>query len=577
MMNLFGRKLNSWQRYREKEAATDIVGLAERVELSLQFLGIDQQLLVNVREAANVLQPHRAELIDHFYKAITDIPHLQKIIKQHSTIDRLKKTMERYLEQFLAADIDEQYIQTRIDIGLAHSRIFLTADRFIAAHHLLLQAMTTLLMAQISHQPAKMMEMVLAVQKLAAFDQKIIVEVYMEETLKSFMFRVADTVDTMTQLDTTKQLIQAMEQQLDESLNVTTAAEQMSASIQEVADHAIKVADAASDAVQSANVSQQAASEALQNIEQVGVVYTDVLAQVADVNRQIAQTEQIVAVIQGVADQTHLLALNASIEAARAGEEGRGFAVVATEVRKLSEHTHTQIGHIRENMESLKKAAKQMNDHMVQTEQLLHTGIEKSKDAGEASETIANAMQMMNQSTTQIAAMTEEQASSVAEIANRNATIHESSSQTQAIAMETARHIYQLSEQLDEQRLSFLQINVQMKEKDIIKIAKTDHLLWRWRVYNMLLGLTTLDEEKAANYENCRLGNWYYSDLPQAITSNPAYIQVEQPHQLVHQYAKLAIEYYQQDNIVAAEQTLEKLQEQSDIVIQLLSKLETEI
>ncbi|MGI2293499.1 protoglobin domain-containing protein [Paenibacillus sp. GXUN7292] len=576
-MSLFGKKPQSWNSYISHSKSTDISGIDERIKASLNFMGIDKNVLQQVKKAAEILAPHRSELVNHFYGAVTNVDHLKSIINNHSTVERLRKTMEKYLDQFLQAEVNEDYVKTRVIVGHVHSRIHLTADHFISAHHFLLQLMTTLIMQNMHGNPHQMIQSVMAVQKLAAFDQQLIVEVYMEETLKTFLFSVSDTVNNMTQLDTTKQLILAMEQQLDESLSVTSATEQMSASIQEVAEHSSRVADGTGDAVESAELSQRVIGQALGNIEQVGQVYGEVLEQVSQLNKEIEQTQDVVNIIREISDQTNLLALNASIEAARAGEEGRGFAIVAAEVRKLSEHTREQITQITANMESLKAASDQVNSKMIRTRAIMESGVNDAKSAGQELQMIVATMKEINQSTTQIAAMTEEQASSVADIAHRNSIIHDLSSHSQEIALETAKMIYDLSEQIDKYRLTFLNINIKMNAKDIVKIAKTDHLLWKWRVYNMLLGLTKLDVTRASSHTACRLGRWYYSELPETIKSQPVYKQLEKPHQMVHQYALEAVEQYEQGQHNEAQNTLVKLQQQSNEVIELLNKLELEL
>ncbi|KZE50496.1 chemotaxis protein [Brevibacillus parabrevis] len=574
-MHFFTKKTKPWTEYVTSSHTTDISQVGERVKERLSFLGVDQDTLAHVKKAAETLSPFKAKIVGRFYDAITAVDQLQKLILDHTTLEQLKQTLELYLEQFLAANVDHEYVKTRIVIGQVHSRIHLTADHFISAHHMLIQIMTSILMEKWSHQPHQMMQTVTSVQKLAAFDQQLIVEVYMEETFKSFLFGISDMLNHMTQLDTTKQLISGMDEQIEESHSVTAATEEMSASIQEVANHAVKVAEGTDDAVHSAEQSKTIINAALGDIRQVGRVFEEVMGRVNKLDQEIHQTQDVVHIIREIAEQTNLLALNASIEAARAGDQGRGFAVVASEVRKLAEHTKEQISQITANMESLQQVSNQVTQKMDDTGKLVERCVGEAQYADVALNKIVTAMQEISQSTSQIAAMTEEQASSVTDIARRNSTIFDLSTHSQEIAKDTAQLILELSRKMDDYRKTFFTINVKLSSKDIVRVAKTDHLLWKWKIYNMFLGLENLNASEMGSHHTCRLGNWYYGDLPPQVRSNPIFKQLEEPHRMVHAYAKQAVEQYQAHDLAGAQQTYLLLQQASSEVVSLLSRLES--
>ncbi|MDR7316152.1 methyl-accepting chemotaxis protein [Brevibacillus nitrificans] len=576
-MSFFHKKSKSWQAYLENSRSTNISHVGDRVKDRLAFMGINQDTLLHIKEAAHILTPYKAEIVDQFYGAITSMDHLHQIIVRNSSVDRLRKTMEKYLDQFLLAEVDQEYVATRIIIGQVHSRIHLTAEHFISAHHLLIQIMTSILLEKLHTKPDQMIQSVLAVQKLAAFDQQLIVEVYMEETFKSFLIGISDMLNQLTELDTTKQLITGMDKQIEESHSVTAATEEMSASIQEVAEHAGRVAERTDEAVQSAEQSKQVINSALFDIQQVGGVYDKVLERVTQLNYEIKQTQGVVKIIREIADQTNLLALNASIEAARAGEHGRGFSVVASEVRKLAEHTKEQIALITSNMDSLQRVSEHVTQQIGETGKLVEQSVKEAQFADSELQNIVSTMQEINQSTSQIAAMTEEQTSSVMDIAYRNSIIFDLSAHSQEVAKQTAEIIFELSKKMDEYRNTFFSINVRLNYKDTIRVAKTDHLLWKWKIYNMLLGMENIDANQAASHKTCRLGAWYYGHLPQRVKDQASFKQLEEPHKAVHHFAMKAVESYEKGNLLGAQQAFEQLQVASHHVITLLSQLESEL
>ncbi len=123
------------------------------------------------------------------------------------------------------------------------------------------------------------------------------------------------------------------------------------------------------------------------------------------------QIGEIVAVINDIADQTNLLALNAAIEAARAGEQGRGFAVVADEVRKLAERTAKATAEISQMIGAIQGEVDNAVHAMNQTNKQVDVGLRYSVEAGEQLESIVSSVSTLQSMIQQIASATEEMSS----------------------------------------------------------------------------------------------------------------------------------------------------------------------
>src|SRR5699024_6770441 len=153
--------------------------------------------------------------------------------------------------------------------------------------------------------------------------------------------------------------------------------------------------------------------------------------------------------------------------------------------------------------------------------------------------------------------MSEEQASTLIEISERNTSIFEISNESRDLAQEAAKVIYNLSQQMNDYRLKFLDSNIVFNDQDIINVGKTDHLLWKWNIYNMILGLVDLTESDVGSHEVCRLGKWYYdTSLSPKIKNHQAYKNLEGPHMAVHDYARQAVAKYRQGEIDEAKKDL---------------------
>lgn len=567
------RRAKNWDRYM-KGLDTAHLQVGNRATERLHFLNIDEATLRYVAEAGQYVLPESKRVINGFYDNLLKDEHLANIIRKHSNESELSRTLETFLQQFFSGKVDEEYVQTRVKVGEVHSEINLSANYFIMGYNIIVQYISTILMEKLSRRPDKMINLMLAVQKLATFDQQLIVDVYYETTFKVFLHDVSGMLNNVTELDITQDLIESMEKQIMEAHSVTAATEQMSSSIQDVSDHSVRVAEGTRDAVESAENSQKVIDGALKDIEEVGQVYDIVMEDVNQLGNEIDNTHEVIDVIKEIAEQTNLLALNASIEAARAGEAGQGFAVVATEVRKLSEHTKEQIQQITVNMNTLQNVSRQVTGRIRETGESVEKSVSGSRQAGEELNKIIQTMQSINEETMQIAAMSEEQSSTVVEISERNAHMSELSEEVQKLAQETARIIYELSQEMDEYRLGFVESGLIYNSKDIIKVAITDHLLWKWRIFNMMLGFEEVSLNEVTSHTDCRLGTWYYGDLPSRITNLPAYKNLEEPHQRVHDCARHAVEQYQLDNIDEVKDAIVRLEDASKEVVALLHELE---
>lgn len=204
-----------------------------------------------------------------------------------------------------------------------------------------------------------------------------------------------------------------------ETTQIAASMNEMSTTIADVSENVVQTADRAEHVYQQCSTSKSLISSSVNDIStlQTDVTSAHKLAEelvgiVSSINAQMTE-------IQGIADQTNLLALNAAIEAARAGEQGRGFAVVADEVRALSGRTHTV-------SEGIKESVHQVTTKLANVSGLMNNNMKTSKDcvdSGEAAhnsaEEIFQQMLSISDLTTQVSTASEEQ-SVVAEEINRN-------------------------------------------------------------------------------------------------------------------------------------------------------------
>ncbi|MHC1711552.1 MAG: methyl-accepting chemotaxis protein [Solidesulfovibrio sp.] len=209
------------------------------------------------------------------------------------------------------------------------------------------------------------------------------------------------------------------QQQKGQSEAVATAMEEMTATVMEVAKNASKTSEAADGANAAAENGLIEVRDAVTGIKAVAESAGKLGQVLMALDGQAAEIGRIIGVINDIADQTNLLALNAAIEAARAGEAGRGFAVVADEVRKLAEKTMTATKEVEQSILQIQDGSRHAVASMQETETRVADSTNATHKAGEALDSIMTRIREVSGQVAQIATAAEQQSAAAEEI-NRN-------------------------------------------------------------------------------------------------------------------------------------------------------------
>ncbi|WP_421250663.1 methyl-accepting chemotaxis protein [Aeromonas sp. 600584] len=237
---------------------------------------------------------------------------------------------------------------------------------------------------------------------------------------------------------------QGLARQQNEISQIATAVHEMSATAVEVASNAEQTAEAARSSSSSCEHGKQVIARNQRSITDLATQ----VAQASDIIQELEKNAQeintILSTIQGIAEQTNLLALNAAIEAARAGEQGRGFAVVADEVRVLSQRTHSSTVEIRNMIETLQRNTQGAVSTMHEGQLLAQNSVDDANNATQALEQITSSINQISDMATQISSAAEEQRAVTDEV-SRNIQAVKDVSDELAVDADSSRH---LSEQL---------------------------------------------------------------------------------------------------------------------------------
>ncbi len=272
----------------------------------------------------------------------------------------------------------------------------------------------------------EMGQLMLAMQQMAAGLGTIV------SGLQAGIERLAGSAQSLSAV--TEQTNLEVNSQKEETEQVATAMNQMTATVHDVARNAEEAALAAQTADDKVESGQQVVRQSMARIEQLADSATSASSSIESLSAEIQNIGTVLEVIKSVAEQTNLLALNAAIEAARAGEQGRGFAVVADEVRALARRTQQSTEEIERLVSALRAAAQSSVQQIRSSGELVKLAVSDALQTESALGSIAAAVSLIQQMNQQIAAAAEEQ-SSVAEEINRSVTQIRASADHSSVAM----------------------------------------------------------------------------------------------------------------------------------------------
>jgi len=250
--------------------------------------------------------------------------------------------------------------------------------------------------------------------------------------------------DTEAILDaTSRQITMANEQ--DAVVTETTATvNEVRATVTETAERAQSVAETAQTSVDISRAGSEAVDETVAGMEIIRRRVEDIADNILVLSEHTQQIGEIIATVNNLADQSRMLALNASVEAARAGEEGKGFAVVAMEVRNLADQNRDATVQVREILGEIQRST---NSAVMVTEEGskgVDSGQQQVNAAGESIKDLAKAIEEAALAAMQIAASTRQQTIGMDQLTNAMRTIKHATTETVSSTMQVEASVQRL-------------------------------------------------------------------------------------------------------------------------------------
>lgn len=531
-----------------------------------------------------------AAIITDFYREYVNTNAQLKAFfdKQNSDMSRVESAQAGHWKRLFSCEFDQGYFDSAFKIGAVHEKLGINPSIYIGGYAFITtRIIDTIMRSGGMFGGAETRKTAEALIKVVMLDMDVSLSVYVEKAGET-MQKASMSGVVSSMMDDSVDISKAVNELFVDSLKSTKAAgemdartqsisaavEEMVTSVSTISENSRQAAEASQNSLANANTGRQIVDQAVDKMREISTAVQLSSEKVESLSSSSKQIEEIVSTIQEIADQTNLLALNATIEAARAGEAGKGFAVVASEVKALSNQTGKAAEEIRTRIQAVLNEMSEIITSMHTATNVVGEGQEIMTSVNSEIQAIEDGATQVNHRMNEIAGILDEQNQASTEVAEAVSDIAVQSSNNRDVAEKNAKLGRSASQMIEGQigKLGGFDI-----EHAAVKLAKSDHVVWKRKLVDLLIGGADLSDDELKDHTMCRLGKWYYGPGKKEFGDLSVFKTLEKPHNDVHDHGLKAVKLFRAKDFDEAMVELGKMEEASYEVLNGLDALDEAI
>jgi methyl-accepting chemotaxis protein len=431
------------------------------------LFGITQEDERRISELDSLMKECVETVVEDFYLNLLDLPKTKEFFHEQSVLDEAKRRQRVYLEQMTAGSYGRSYVEFLLQSGQMNRQIDMPITWYVGGFCYFLQALTTEL--EQSKDARQVLDLVLSLNKMLFFDLAVTLESSRIVGNRQSQLSSLPPTNFAGELETARnggevpQLLNVLAQA---ATRITTVANQLSSSTTQTlatVSEATSTAEEVRQVSEQTNAKSKAISDDARNVVEVsreGQAATDatlggmvrIREQMESIgecmeqlNNQSKLIADIIATVDDLAQQSNLLAVNASIEAAKAGVQGKGFGVVAREVKNLSKQSKVATANVRKILNDIVKAT---NDATIAAERgssAVDAGHRQASGAGEVIRTLTTSIANAAEATQLIEVASQQQLVGMKQMVQAMEHIKQSSEMNSSFAVELEKSSRELT------------------------------------------------------------------------------------------------------------------------------------
>lgn len=451
----------------------------EQLEERKRFFRIDGNDEERLRAFRDVAVARSSDVIEPLYEHFLAFGATRGFFQNDRHLTAVKETQVEYLKRLFDGRIDNEYARDRLRVGITHERIGLEPAWYIGAYTAYLALVRNLVDEEYAEDPERAREVFQSILKAVTLDMSMAIDTYIgsmrereKQTQDRFVSALSEYSETLGGSTagileaTSGQAAAAQEQASSVSEITATLGElrQTSAQALERAEEVVRVSERSTETSAEGSAAVEASIQGMREVREQVEAIADKILMLSEQSQQIGE---IITSVNEIAEQSKLLAFNASIEAGRAGEHGKGFAVVAAEMRSLADQSKEATGQVRQLLSEIQTA---INQAVLATEEgtrKVEAGTELANRSGSTIHELARCIEEASNAARLIANAARQQAAGVEQASDGMTQINDAVNQSAA----SMRQIQTSAESLDGVTRSMRELIATFTESDDAKVA----------------------------------------------------------------------------------------------------------